>query len=70
VGLDRFGRVVDQNWYNTNTSSSTDNFQSGYDQDGDVLYLHSAHFQQHFLEITFGHVSPYAAPSTPKSSRT
>jgi SAM-dependent methyltransferase len=32
--------------------------------------LHSAQFRKHFLEITFGHVSPYAAPSTPKSLRT
>src|SRR5262249_25838487 len=38
VGLDRFGRVVDQNWYNTATSTSTDDFQYGYDRDGNVLY--------------------------------
>jgi RHS repeat-associated protein len=36
--LDRFGRVVDQNWYNTTTSSSTDDFQYSYDQDGNPLY--------------------------------
>jgi RHS repeat-associated protein len=38
VGLDRFDRLVDQNWYNTSTSTSTDEFQYGYDQDGNVLY--------------------------------
>ncbi len=38
TGLDRFGRVVDQNWYNTTTQTSTDNFQYGYDQNGDVMY--------------------------------
>jgi RHS repeat-associated protein len=38
TGLDRFGRVVDQNWYNTTTQTSTDNFAYGYNQDGDVLY--------------------------------
>jgi RHS repeat-associated protein len=38
TGLDRFGRVVDQNWYNTSTSSSTDDFQYGYDQEGNALY--------------------------------
>src|SRR5713226_1736390 len=38
TGLDRFGRVVEVNWYNTSTSSSTDDFQYGYDQDGNVLY--------------------------------
>ncbi len=38
TGLDRFGRVVDQNWVNSTTGVSTDNFQYGYNQDGDVLY--------------------------------
>ncbi len=38
VGLDRFGRVVDQNWYDTATSMSVDEFQYGYDQDGNVLW--------------------------------
>jgi RHS repeat-associated protein len=38
VGLDQFGRVVDQNWYNTTTQTSTDNFQYGYNQDSNVLY--------------------------------
>ncbi len=39
VGLDRFGRVVDQNWYDTATSSSTDDFQYRYDRDSNVLYM-------------------------------
>jgi RHS repeat-associated protein len=38
TGLDRFGRVIDQNWYNTTTATSTDRFQYGYNQDSDVLY--------------------------------
>ena len=38
TGLDRFGRVVDQRWINTSTSTATDRFQYGYDQDGNVLY--------------------------------
>ncbi|HEY7154842.1 MAG TPA: RHS repeat-associated core domain-containing protein, partial [Gemmataceae bacterium] len=38
VGLDRFGRVVDQNWVNATTGQSTDRFQYGYNQNGDVLY--------------------------------
>jgi RHS repeat-associated protein len=38
IGLDLFGRVVDQNWYNPTTATSTDRFQYGYDQDGNVLY--------------------------------
>ena len=38
TGLDRFGRVVDQNCYDTTTSASVDDYQYGYDPDGDVLY--------------------------------
>jgi YD repeat-containing protein len=38
TGLSRFGRVVDQRWINTGTSTATDRFQYGYDQDGNVLY--------------------------------
>jgi RHS repeat-associated protein len=38
TGLDRFGRVIDQNWVNSTTGQSTDRFQYGYSQDSDVLY--------------------------------
>jgi len=38
VGLDQFGRVVNDNWYNTSTGQSTDDFVYGYDEDGNVLY--------------------------------
>ncbi len=38
TGLDRFGRVIDQYWLNTGTSTATDRFQYGYDPDGNVLY--------------------------------
>jgi RHS repeat-associated protein len=38
IGLDRFGRVVDQRWLNTSTGTATDRFQYGYDADGNVLY--------------------------------
>ncbi len=38
TGLDRFGRVIDQNWFNATTSTSTDRFQYGYDQNSNVLY--------------------------------
>ena len=36
TGLDRFGRVIDQNWYDTATSTSTDRYQYTYDADGNV----------------------------------
>jgi RHS repeat-associated protein len=36
VGLDRFGRVVDQNWVVSGTS--VDRFQYGYDRNSNVLY--------------------------------
>lgn len=39
IGLDRFGRVVDQRWIPAATPSSpTDRFQYGYDRDGNLLY--------------------------------
>jgi YD repeat-containing protein len=38
LGLDRFGRVVDQKWYNNGTSSTTDEFKYGYDRDSNRLY--------------------------------
>src|SRR5205807_8064117 len=38
IGLDRFGRVVDQRWLNETTLAATDRFQYGYDQDGNRLY--------------------------------
>src|SRR5207245_5508528 len=38
TGLDRFGRVVDQRWYNSSTSTYTDRFQYGYDRDNNRLY--------------------------------
>jgi RHS repeat-associated protein len=38
TGLDRFGRVIDQYWLNTSTSTASDRLQYGYDRDGNVLY--------------------------------
>jgi YD repeat-containing protein len=38
TGLDRSGRVVDQQWYNNGTASVTDEFKYGYDRDGNRLY--------------------------------
>lgn len=37
TGLDRFGRVDDQNWVNS-SGTSIDEFQYGYDADSNVLY--------------------------------
>jgi hypothetical protein len=38
TGPDRFGRIADQNWMNPTTVASTDRFQYGYDEAGNVLY--------------------------------
>jgi YD repeat-containing protein len=41
TGLDRFGRVVDQRYLNTNSGTNltaTDRFQYGYDRNGNTLY--------------------------------
>jgi RHS repeat-associated protein len=46
TGLDRFGRMVEQLWYNTSTSSATDDFQYTFDRDSNVTaktnVLHTA----------------------------
>jgi RHS repeat-associated protein len=38
IGLDRFGRVVDQRWIKTSTGTATDRFKYGYDRDSNRLY--------------------------------
>ncbi len=38
TGLDRFGRVVEQKWWNNTTASSTDDFKYGYDRNSNVLW--------------------------------
>src|SRR5262249_36652237 len=38
IGLDRFGRVVDERWIKTSDGSATDRFKYGYDRDSNVLY--------------------------------
>jgi YD repeat-containing protein len=53
TGLDRFGRVIDQNWYNTSTSSSTDRFQYGYDRDGNLLW------RNNLVNTSFGELYAY-----------
>jgi RHS repeat-associated protein len=37
VGLDRFGRVVDQNWYNSNPANAKEEYQYSYDRDSNRL---------------------------------
>jgi YD repeat-containing protein len=53
VGLDRFGRVVDQNWYNTDTETSTDDFQYGYDRNGNRLW------RDNLVNTDFGELYSY-----------
>jgi RHS repeat-associated protein len=38
IGLDRFGRVVDQRWMVSSTGTTNDRYQYGFDRDGNVLY--------------------------------
>jgi RHS repeat-associated protein len=38
IGLDRFGRVVDQRWLNATTGAPTDRLAYGYHRDGNRLY--------------------------------
>ena len=53
VGLDRFGRVVDQNWYAPATSSSVEDVQYGYDAAGNVLWRNDP------VNTAFGEVYTY-----------
>ena len=52
TGLDRFGRVIDQNWVRTSGSAggaaagtSTIRIQYGYDRDGNALFRHDLLFE-------------------------
>jgi YD repeat-containing protein len=38
TGLDRFGRVMDQDWINTSSGTAFDRIQYAYDADSNVLY--------------------------------
>ncbi|WP_161968070.1 RHS repeat domain-containing protein [Fimbriiglobus ruber] len=53
TGLDRFGRVVDQNWYDPTTSISAVDLQYGYDADGNVLWRNDT------VNTAFGEVYTY-----------
>ena len=53
VGLDRFGRVVDQNWYSPSTSSSVEDVQYGYDAAGNVLWRNDP------VNLAFGELYTY-----------
>ena len=53
TGLDRFGRVIDQNWYKPVGGTSTDRFQYGYDADGNVLY------RDNLVNSAFGELYTY-----------
>ncbi|MBV8399916.1 MAG: hypothetical protein JOZ17_14440, partial [Acetobacteraceae bacterium] len=53
VGLDRFGREVDQNWINSNPSSNArEEYQYTYDRDGNRL---SRQDVQHASTDTYGY---------------
>ncbi|MCI0460725.1 MAG: RHS repeat-associated core domain-containing protein [Gemmataceae bacterium] len=41
-GLDRFGRVIDQRWFDTSAEDDLDRFQYGYDRTSNRLYRENA----------------------------
>ena len=53
TGLDRFGRVIDQFWLNTSTSTAADRFQYGYDRDSNVLW------KNNLVNTAFGELYSY-----------
>jgi len=63
VGLDRFGRVVDQKW--TNTVTTFDEFQYGYDPDGNALYRKNL-ANGSFSELYHANGTPTGTTSSPR----
>jgi RHS repeat-associated protein len=53
TGLDRFGQVIDQNWLNATTGTSTDRLQYGHDPNGEVTY------RQNLSNATFSELYQY-----------
>jgi RHS repeat-associated protein len=53
VGLDRFGRVVDQKWVVSGTATVTDEFKYGYDRDSNRLY------RDNLVNSAFGELYTY-----------
>ena len=53
TGLDRFGRVIDQRWQVTGSSTSTDRFRYGYDRVGNRTY------RDNLVNPAFGEVYGY-----------
>ncbi len=53
AGLDRFGRVIDQNWVNASTGASVYRVQYGHDAGGNVLY------QQNLVDAVFSELYSY-----------
>src|SRR5262249_24735767 len=53
IGLDRFGRVVDQRWLITSSGSAADRFQYGFDRDSNVLW------RDNLVNSAFGELYSY-----------
>jgi RHS repeat-associated protein len=53
IGLDRFGRVVDQRWLDTSTDDDVDRFQYGYDANSNRLY------RENVLDVVFSELYQY-----------
>jgi RHS repeat-associated protein len=53
TGLDRFGRVIDQNWYSPSSGTSNDRFQYGYDRDSNALW------RNNLVNAAFGELYNY-----------
>src|SRR5258708_20016611 len=53
MGVDRFGRVVDQCWIITSSGTATDRFQYGYDRDSNRLW------RDNLVNSAFGELDSY-----------
>src|SRR5262249_46027184 len=61
IGLDRFGRVVDQRWLITSSGSAVDRFQYGFDRDSNVMW------RDNLVNSAFGELYSYDNLNQPAS---
>lgn len=70
IGLDRFGRVVDQRWVNSVTAVQTDRFQYTFDRDSNALTKNNAlyaAFDEAFTYDGFNQLATFARDSHTQS---
>ena len=57
VGLDQFGRIANQNWVNSSTGTSVDNYTYSYDQNGNVTAKNNVLNSAYSQTFTYDHLN-------------